>query len=171
MASKPAPAKRSPYRAAGPIVVLGAGPTGLGAAYHLDRAAYDDWLLFERESEVGGLAKSIRDEEGFTWDIGGHVAFSHYGVYSRLLDELFGADGWIEHQRESWIRLLGNWVPYPFQNNLQRLPTDVAAKCLEGLIGAATERRPRRFANFEEFILQTFGQGIADAFKIGRAHV
>ncbi len=166
MAASPTPAKRSPYRTTGNIVILGAGPTGLGAAYYLDRAAYDNWMLFEREPEVGGLAKSIRDEKGFTWDVGGHVAFSHYGVYSRLLEELLGPKGWIEHQRESWVRLLDTWVPYPFQNNLQRLPAEVAAKCLEGLIRAASEARPRRFANFEEFILQTFGEGIAEVFML-----
>lgn len=152
--------------AAGPIVILGAGPTGLGAAYQLTRDGYNDWILFEKDPVVGGLARSVRDEQGFTWDIGGHVVFSHYALYSELLEELLGADGWLEHQRESWVRLLSTWVPYPFQNNLQRLPAAERAACLEGLIRAALDQSPRKFANFEQFIVRTFGQGIAELFMI-----
>ena len=148
----------------GPIVILGAGPTGLGAAYLCERLGFANWVLYERSSEVGGLSRSVRDRRGFTWDIGGHVAFSHYGLYSRLLDELLGPDGWIEHQRESWIRLLGTWVPYPFQNNLHRLPPAERAECLEGLIRAALARRDGGFAHFDDFVQRTFGPGIARLF-------
>ena len=161
----PSTANRKPL-AAGPIVILGAGPTGLGAAHLLARAGYEDWVLFEKEPFVGGLARSVRDSKGFTWDIGGHVVFSHYALYSELLESLFGADGWLEHQRESWVRLLGTWVPYPFQNNLQRLPAAQRAACLEGLIRAALDPSPRKFANFEQFIRRTFGEGIAELFLI-----
>jgi protoporphyrinogen oxidase len=156
----------SPALARGPLVILGAGPTGLGAAHMLARAGYGDWMLFEKETFVGGLARSIRDAKGFTWDIGGHVVFSHYALYSQLLDELFGTDGWLEHQRGSWVRLLDTWVPYPFQNNLQRRPPPQRAACLEGLIRAALDNTPRQFANFEQFIVRTFGQGIAELFMV-----
>ena len=149
---------------AGPIVILGGGPAGLGAAYWLNRVGFSDWVLYEREAEVGGLARSFRDAHGFTWDIGGHVLFSHYGFFSRLMDELLGREGWIEHERESWVRVLGAWVPYPFQNNLHRLPAEACAECLAGLIQAALARGERRFANFEEFNRQTFGPGINRLF-------
>lgn len=148
------------------IVILGAGPAGLGAAYCLHHAGFADWALHERDDVVGGLAKSIRDEQGFTWDIGGHVVFSHYDFYTRLLDGLLGADGWIEHQRESWVRLLGTWVPYPFQNNVHRLPPAERARCLEGLIRAAFNKSDRPLADFEDFILRTFGRGIAEVFML-----
>ena len=153
-------------RRPGRVVILGAGPTGLGAAFYLAQTGFDDWALYERDGQVGGLAKSLKDERGFTWDIGAHVVFSHYDVYSRLLDGLFDSDGWIEHQRESWVRLLDRWVPYPFQNNIHRLPPADRARCLEGLIQAATTVSGTPFANFEDFILRTFGRGIADLFML-----
>ena len=62
----------------GRIVILGAGPTGLGAAHRLTELGHDDWDIFEGSDHVGGLASSVTDDHGFIWDHGGHVMFSHY---------------------------------------------------------------------------------------------
>ena len=35
---------------------------------------------------------------------------------------LLGTDGWLYHDRESWVWIAGRFVPYPFQLNLHRLP-------------------------------------------------
>jgi hypothetical protein len=48
------------------------------------------------------LASSFTDIKGFTWDIGGHVQFSHYEDFDRVMD-LALPDGWLHHQRESWV--------------------------------------------------------------------
>ena len=50
------------------IVIVGAGPAGLGAAYRLAELGHEDWEVFEREDHVGGLASSYTDEHGFIWD-------------------------------------------------------------------------------------------------------
>lgn len=57
------------------IVILGAGPTGLGAAYRLHEIGYKNWNIYEKNHYVGGLSASFRDKQGFTWDIGGHILF------------------------------------------------------------------------------------------------
>src|SRR5207302_1513351 len=63
------------------FVIIGAGPTGLGAAYRLKELGYKNFHVYERSSHLGGLASSFTDSAGFTWDIGGHVMFSHYKYY------------------------------------------------------------------------------------------
>lgn len=145
------------------VVIIGAGPTGLGAAYRLQERGYKNWAIYERSSRVGGLSASFIDREGFTWDLGGHVLFSHYDYFDHLLDRLLG-DGFIEHQRESWVNILERWVPYPFQNNIRHLPPPETLECLMGLLRA--EISPRGSKNFHEWILETFGQGIARLFML-----
>src|SRR5690242_11509573 len=96
------------------IVILGAGPTGLGAAHRLKELGLSNLVVFEKEAYPGGLAASFTDNAGFTWDIGGHVQFSHYGYFDRLMDDLL-SDQWLSHERESWIWIADRFVPYPFQ--------------------------------------------------------
>ncbi len=148
------------------IIILGAGPAGLGAALRLQELGHTDWELWEQEEVPGGLARSIVDAEGFTWDLGGHVQFSHYATFDRLMDELLGPDGWLEHERESWVRIRETWVPYPFQYNIHRLPAEDRLRCLQGLIRAAAAANGERPANFEELIGRTFGAGIAELFML-----
>lgn len=145
------------------IVIIGAGPTGLGAAYRLQELGYTNWVLYEKSNYVGGHSSSHVDEHGFVWDEGGHVIFSHYPYFDRLVDDMLGREVH-ERIRESWIVTADAWVPYPFQNNLRYLPKEVQLKCLLGAAKAASNGHGRNAANFRDWILETFGDGIAEAF-------
>lgn len=144
-------------------LIVGAGPTGLGAAWRLGELGDSDWRLIEGSDHAGGLATSVLDEHGFTWDLGGHVQFSHYTVFDDLMDDLLGVDGWIYHDRESWVWIKGRFVPYPFQLNIHRLPTEDRDACLAGLERAQTARDEAP-ANFGEWIDRSLGAGIAHLF-------
>ena len=126
----------------GRIVILGAGPTGLGAAWRLHERGHSGWSLYEAASHAGGLASSVIDPHGFTWDLGGHVLFSHYQYFDDVMDRALG-DAWVEHAREAWVWMRDRWIPYPFQNNIWRLPDAELGACLDGLEGAAEHRRVR----------------------------
>src|SRR2546421_7375409 len=114
--------------ASGRIVIIGAGPCGLACARELGRLQHDDWIVLERAGQAGGLASSVVDAAGFTWDLGGHVVFSHFGEFDALLAEVMGEDIHL-HDRASYVRFHGCWVPYPFQNNLRYLPAEVRQEC------------------------------------------
>jgi len=146
-------------------LILGAGPTGLGAARRLEELGQKDWLLLESAGEAGGLAASFVDEQGFTWDIGGHVQFSHYEYFDRAMEEFLGKDGWLHHERESWVWMHDRFIPYPFQNNIRRLPAGDLDKCLAGLVDI-TRSGGVKPNNFREWILATFGRGLADVFML-----
>jgi protoporphyrinogen oxidase len=146
-----------------PFLILGAGPTGLGAARRLQELGQTDWQLLEAAPEAGGLAASFVDEKGFTWDIGGHVQFSHYEYFDRAMIEFLGADGWLHHQRESWVWMRDRFIPYPFQNNIRRLPAADLHHCLQGLVEITRQPRPRP-DNFGAWIDATFGPGLAEVF-------
>ncbi len=145
------------------IVIIGAGPTGLGAAYRLHELGYENWALHEKSDHVGGHSASHVDASGFVWDEGGHVIFSHYPYFDALVDRMLGNEVH-ERIRESWIVTPDAWVPYPFQNNLRYLPQSLQLSCLLGAAKASSNGHGRNAANFREWILETFGEGIAEAF-------
>ena len=155
-----------PYSAAvhaGAIVIVGAGPCGIACARELVGRGHDDVVVLERADHPGGLASSVVDANGFTWDLGGHVVFSHYGEFDRLLAETMGDD--VEHHdRSSYVRVADRWVPYPFQNNLHRLPPVLADEAVAGLRAAQHDGAPPAGADFGSWMRATFGDGICRLF-------
>ena len=145
------------------FLILGAGPTGLGAARRLTELGVADWQVVEAGPQPGGLAASFVDPKGFTWDIGGHVQFSHYEYFDRAMIDFLGKEGWLHHQRESWVWMRDRFIPYPFQNNIRRLPPEDLNKCLQGLVDI-TRLPHAKPENFGEWIAATFGSGLAEVF-------
>jgi protoporphyrinogen oxidase len=148
-------ASRAPH-----VAIVGAGPCGLACGRELERLGHDDWAIYERNDHPGGAAASVVDEAGFTWDRGGHVVFSHYGEFDRLLEEALGEDVH-EHERSSYVLVGDRWVPYPFQNNLRHLAPEDAYDCLLGLIEAPGASAGDDFGTWME---RTFGEGITRRF-------
>ncbi|MBW3641423.1 MAG: FAD-dependent oxidoreductase [Actinobacteria bacterium] len=145
------------------IVIIGAGPTGLGAGYRLQELGYDDWVILEANDYVGGLATSFTDDAGFTYDIGGHVMFSHYPYYDELVDKLMGGD-YTELQREAWVWMEDRFIPYPFQNNIRDLERQTVFDCVMGLI--ESQRQQHSPENFAQWVQAVFGAGIAKHFML-----
>ncbi|MDQ3209002.1 MAG: FAD-dependent oxidoreductase, partial [Gemmatimonadota bacterium] len=113
-----------------PVVVIGAGPTGLSAAYHLG----PDSLLVEQDSRVGGWCRSI-DDSGFTFDMAGHIMFSNDPYVHELYRMLLG-DNVHWQDREAWIYSKEVYTRYPFQGALYGLPPEVISECIVGAIEA-----------------------------------
>ena len=114
------------------------------------------WLLVDAQPEAGGLSSTYRTPEGFLYDLGGHVIFSHYQVSGRAAERARSAHAWRaqhfddvlrdvvgdeercwnKHKRGSHVYLDGRYVPYPFQLNLHRLSPAHQLRCLDGLVDA-----------------------------------
>ena len=54
-----------------PVAIVGAGLAGLTAAHFL-RQAHVPVIVFEAGSQVGGLAKTFKDDDGYSHDFGAH---------------------------------------------------------------------------------------------------
>lgn len=146
------------------VLVVGAGPCGLGVAHRLTELNQNDYLVVEAADGVGGLATSFQDQNGFTWDVGGHVVHSHYPYFDEVFHKALHNNTYT-HQRESWVWLLQRFVPYPFQNNLRYLPKTVLWDCVLGLLEATKkQQKSARPASFQDWIVRNFGQGIAQHF-------
>jgi phytoene dehydrogenase-like protein len=66
---------------------------GLGAAVRLRELGKQDGLIFEASHRAGGLAASSCDVQGFTWDLGSHLSYSHYDRADRCWDKALAPDG------------------------------------------------------------------------------
>jgi protoporphyrinogen oxidase len=148
------------------VLIIGAGPTGLGAATRLMELGHGNWEIVEASDTVGGLARSITDERGFIWDIGVHVNFSHYQHYDDLMLGLKNFE-WLQGLRQSWVWTKDRFVPFAFQNNVRHLPKEAMWECIRGLIDVRTSwpngREPQ---NFRQWIDWMFGPGIAKHFML-----
>jgi protoporphyrinogen oxidase len=142
------------------IVILGAGLSGLSAAFHLKAKKY---LIFEKETEVGGLCRSVV-HDGYTFDHTGHLLHLSHPYTQKLLKELL-PDRLIRHQRRAAIYLKGSYIPFPFQANLWALPKDLTRECLIEFIRAHSGKA-KGGDDFLSWIYQTFGSGIAEHFMI-----
>lgn len=171
------PAARSPSASARSSrrvdhLVIGAGPTGLSAAYHLGRETKaEEILVVERQERVGGWCRSVQ-EGGFTFDYAGHIMFSNDPYVLELYDFLLG-DNLHWQNREAWIYSKEVYTRYPFQGSLYGLPADVLKECMVGAIEARfgplkgnVAKIAEAPANFKEFIYQVWGSGIAKHFAI-----
>jgi protoporphyrinogen oxidase len=151
------------------VLVVGSGPTGLGAASRLEQHSIDSWLLVDHANEPGGLACTDVTKEGFLFDMGGHVIFSHYAYFDDIINAAIGVgdDAWNTLQRVSYVWIKNRWVAYPFQNNIAALDDDDKITCLSGMIDAVSDAKINAHdkpKTFDEWILRTMGQGIADMF-------
>lgn len=107
------------------IIILGAGPAGLGAAYQLARRDLARVTVIERNGVVGGNAGSF-DLEGMRVDYGSHRLHPACDpVVLRDIREMLAGD-LLDRPRHGRIRLRGHWLHFPLQ------PLDLAAKLPRG---------------------------------------
>ncbi len=149
-----------------PVVILGAGLTGLSAAHHLRPIGA---TLIEREREVGGLART-HVEDGFTFDCTGHLLHLRDAGVKDLVGRLL-PEALATHERRALIFSKGVYTDYPFQANLHGLPVEVIKECVAGFVESLVERAREgepdvALVNFRQWVERTFGSGIARHFMV-----
>ncbi len=93
-----------------PVVIIGAGPAGLTAAYELVKNGIEP-IVFERGDKVGGISRT-ETYKGYHFDIGGHRFFTKVEEVQQLWLEVLG-DEFIKVPRLSRIYYRGKYYNYP----------------------------------------------------------
>ncbi len=143
------------------VVIIGAGLTGLSTAYHLEQRGFTDYKIFEKESDVGGLCRSVY-QDGFTFDYTGHLLHASDDYFRELLGNIVGLNNFNSIHRRSYIYSHETYTNYPYQINLFGLPTEVIVECIEGY--AQRSIKVKNPKNFYEWAHVNFGAGIAKNF-------
>jgi protoporphyrinogen oxidase len=145
-----------------PVVVIGAGPAGLTAAFDLTRRGVPT-VVFDQDDQVGGLAKTVV-YKGFRFDIGGHRFFTKVPSVRDLWHELLG-DDLLRRPRLSRIYYGGRFFDYPLKasNVLVNLgPLTSAAVLASYARACASPIRPER--SFEDWVCNRFGRVLFEMF-------
>jgi protoporphyrinogen oxidase len=149
-------------------VILGAGLAGLTAAYALQQAGEESWVVLEKETRPGGHARS-HEVDGYVFDYGPHILFTNDRDIEALIRELRG-DNLRAQERQAFIyhQAFDLYTRFPFQAHLFGLPPALVKECLVGLVQAVERQARGEFEprNYEEWMRGFFGDGIADRLMI-----
>jgi protoporphyrinogen oxidase len=145
------------------IVVIGAGPAGLTAAYCLTKAERSVLVIERDPTYVGGISRTV-DYKGFLFDIGGHRFFSKSKEVVALWQEIL-PDDFITRPRLSRIYYNGQFFSYPLKafEALIKLGIFESAACLLSYVQARIfPLRPAR--TFHDWVRNQFGERLFRIF-------
>lgn len=139
-------------------IIIGAGITGLSYALFSNST---DYLVLEKETEVGGYCRTIR-RNGFVWDYSGH--FFHFldqNIKNLVLSGI-SPEELVCVTKNTRIKYKDLLVDYPFQKNIHQLSKEELLDCLYDLFSA----RDANYSNFQEMLYYKFGRSITEKFLV-----
>ena len=147
-------------------VVLGAGPAGLAAGYELVKNK-KKVLLLEKDSQVGGLSKTI-NYKNYYFDIGGHRFFTKNKEVQNIWNETLG-DDFLKRPRLSRIYYDKKFYFYPLRpmNALKNIGIYQAVAIILSYFYARIKhsfRRKKKMDTFEEWVVSRFGRRLFNIF-------
>ena len=155
---------QSPARAQGrPYVVIGGGPAGLTAGYLLAKEG-KRVIVLEADEQVGGLAKTVVDPDGYRFDLGGHRFFTKSKEVNDLWLEIMG-DEFLMRPRQSRIFWRGKFLDYPLRGAdvVKKLGPIELPLCLLSYLWAAIKPKGRE-DNVEQWVSNRFGKRLYNHF-------
>jgi protoporphyrinogen oxidase len=159
----PAPAGGTAEGPTPEVVVIGAGPAGLTAAYMLTKQGVAPTIL-EADDVVGGISKTaVRD--GWRFDIGGHRFFTKVKPVNDLWFEILGQDEFLRRPRMSRIYYRGKFYDYPInaKNALMNLGPVEAVRCMASYVWVRV-KPPKDQSTLEGFVASRFGWRLYEHF-------
>lgn len=138
-------------------LIVGAGVTGLSYAAYTK----NDYLIIEKESEIGGYCRTIK-QDGFVWDYSGHFFhFQDENIKKEVMDGM-DMDAILSVNKRTQIKYKEGLVDYPFQKNIHQLEKSELIDCLYDLFNNPYVGS----SSFKDMLYRKFGKSIAEKFLI-----
>jgi protoporphyrinogen oxidase len=139
-----------------PVVIAGAGPGGLTAAYQLTKRGQRPVVL-ESDAVVGGISRTVL-RDGWRFDLGGHRFFTKVPEVEALWHEILPEGDFLLRPRMSRIFYQGKYYDYPLKamNALRNLGLKESFLCGLSYVQARI-RPPKDQGNYENWLVARFG--------------
>jgi protoporphyrinogen oxidase len=145
------------------VLVIGAGPAGLTAAYCLTKDMPSVLVIEKDPVYVGGISRTVRYKD-YLFDIGGHRFFSKSKEVVDLWNEILPHD-FIDRPRMSRIYYEGKFYSYPLRafEALRNLGIFRSTMCM--LSYAQAKLFPiKEVKSFEDWVVNQFGRKLYSIF-------
>ena len=147
-------------------LILGAGPAGLTLANKFKQDGKTDFLVLERETEAGGLCRSV-DVDGSPFDIGGgHFLDVRRLHVNQFLFQFMPEEEWDLYSRDSRIEVNGNMVNHPIEANIWQMKLEDQVEYLKSIAVAGCNLGTEMPKKFVEWIYWKLGSKIAEDYMI-----
>lgn len=144
------------------VVVIGAGPAGLTAAYELSKQGIETTVL-EKDSIVGGIART-ESYEGYHFDMGGHRFFTKSPEVNEMWQEVLARD-FLQRPRLSRIYYKNKFFSYPLKPLNALLGLGFVESCLILISYLRWQLFPyREEETFEQWVTNRFGKRLYQTF-------
>ncbi|NCC75304.1 MAG: NAD(P)/FAD-dependent oxidoreductase [Clostridia bacterium] len=193
VATSPTPSHIGPDETGNPrVLIIGAGPAGLTAAWELLRKSDCKPIIIEALDSIGGLSRT-ENHHGNHMDLGGHRFFTRSKIVRKLWEELLplqGAPAWDDRllgrrqaysaggpdpeltdrvmlirSRLSRIYFNGHFFDYPVTLSAQTLKNLGLIQALQvglGYLRSVFHKRPEH--SLEDFYINRFGRPLYELF-------
>jgi protoporphyrinogen oxidase len=144
------------------VVIIGAGPAGLTAAFELSKSRVHAVVL-EADKVVGGIARTV-NHNGYLFDIGGHRFFTKWTEVEQIWREIL-QDRFLKRPRLSRIYYRGKFFYYPLRpwNALFGLGPLESVRIIASYIHSKFSPY-REEENLEQWVSNRFGRRLYQIF-------
>ena len=147
-------------------LILGAGPAGLTLANRLKFAGENSFLVLEKESEAGGLCRSLI-VDGAPFDIGGgHFLDVRRPLVNEFLFQFMPEEECNLFVRDSRIEVNGNIISHPIEANIWQMKIADQVDYLKSIAIAGCNLGIEMPETFIDWIYWKLGSKIADDYMI-----
>ena len=120
----------------------------------------DDYLIIEKENEVGGYCRTIKKGE-YLWDYAGHFFHFKTDEMKKLFEDLMKDEELIFQEKNTKIYYGDRLIDYPFQMNIHQLPQQEFIDCLYDLYN---KNEKENYESFLDMLYGKFGKSIVEKF-------
>ena len=145
-----------------PVLILGAGISGLGAAYKLSCNGRQTVVL-EKDTTYGGLCGNFTID-GFRFDRFVHFSFAKDEQVNRIFMD--GAGEVFRHVPNAYNLYQGIWIKHPAQNNLYPLSQKMKDAVVRDFLSRPTDIDSSQIENYDQWLRLQFGHFFAEHFPI-----